>query len=331
MASLDFEKAYDRVGRQYLAKVLRAFGFSQYSCSLILHTLTGSKAQVVIYKFTGEPFPVETGVCQGDQLSPTLFAIALEPMLRAIRIVQPTAGDMKRAAYIVGSYCRASGSHLNPHKTKVMSAESDKSALSATIFAKSDWVDLCRSIFTLLGAILGPEKIVFDSIVGEMIIGKTRRRAQYLLIYDLPLAAQTWVINTYVFSKILYFDPYRPLEDDEIKQVMEIAYKKIRGPRKHLPANRDLLTTPLDQGGYGLWDLNQKLKAARANRFQLLLTEPSYARTTVFSNIQSALDNNPDDTFTSRYTRGIGCRSGRFQFHQMQRQQYFAPGISSTK
>jgi hypothetical protein len=208
-----------------------------------------------------------------------------------------------------------------------MTAESDKTALSGTIFANALWVDLRSSAFELLGATLGRVEICCHPFVGELIIGKARRRAQHLLIYDLPLAAQTWVINTYVFSRILYFDPYRPLADGEIKQVMEIAYQKIRGPRKRLPASRELLTKPLDQGGYGLWDLDQKLKAARANRFQLLLTEPSYARTTIFSNIQYALDNNPDDTLTSRYTKTIGFSSGRLKFHQRQRQQYFVPEI----
>jgi hypothetical protein len=48
-------------------------------------TLGGMTASVLVNGWTGRPFALDAGVCQGDPLSPALFALAIEPLAAALR------------------------------------------------------------------------------------------------------------------------------------------------------------------------------------------------------------------------------------------------------
>lgn len=85
LAVLDFEKAYDRISHRYLDAVLPAMGLGPRFARWCMATYTGAQAQVFINGWLSSPFDVNSGVRQGDPLSPTLFALAIEPFAQEIR------------------------------------------------------------------------------------------------------------------------------------------------------------------------------------------------------------------------------------------------------
>lgn len=79
---VDFKKAYDSIDRQTLFDTLQEFGIDRKTRVIIQQTLTNTTSKI---KFMGEiskPFLINTGVRQGDGLSPLLFNIVLEKVIR---------------------------------------------------------------------------------------------------------------------------------------------------------------------------------------------------------------------------------------------------------
>ncbi|KAK4511675.1 uncharacterized protein ATC70_008591 [Mucor velutinosus] len=81
---LDQEKAYDRVHPEYLCRVLLRFGFPGELVSCLSSLFFGTKISVSINGWLGAPVPQLRGLRQGDPLSPLLFNLAFEPLLRSL-------------------------------------------------------------------------------------------------------------------------------------------------------------------------------------------------------------------------------------------------------
>lgn len=79
---VDFQKAYDSVDRQSLFNVLEEQGLDPKTLRLIQQTLTGTISKVKFMGEISEPFLIDTGVRQGDGLSPLLFNLVLDKVIR---------------------------------------------------------------------------------------------------------------------------------------------------------------------------------------------------------------------------------------------------------
>ncbi|KAG0849065.1 hypothetical protein G6F17_011095 [Rhizopus arrhizus] len=81
---LDQEKAYDRVHPTYLRTCLLRFGFPTQFVECITSLFFNTSLCVKVNGFLSTTFTQERSLRQGDPLSPFLFNLALEPLLRAI-------------------------------------------------------------------------------------------------------------------------------------------------------------------------------------------------------------------------------------------------------
>uniref|UniRef100_A0A3Q3GDX3 Reverse transcriptase domain-containing protein n=1 Tax=Labrus bergylta TaxID=56723 RepID=A0A3Q3GDX3_9LABR len=83
---LDAQKAFDRVGWDYLWAVLEEFGFCRKFICMIKTLYTNPYAVVQTDNILSTPFPLRRGTRQGCPLSPLLFALSLEPLAQEIRL-----------------------------------------------------------------------------------------------------------------------------------------------------------------------------------------------------------------------------------------------------
>ncbi|KAG0933735.1 hypothetical protein G6F32_010970 [Rhizopus arrhizus] len=89
---LDQEKAYDRVHPEYLQRVLARFGFPDTLIVALTGLFFDTRISVSINGWLGSPIKQLRGLRQGDPLSPLLFNLAFEPLLRSILACPSLAG-----------------------------------------------------------------------------------------------------------------------------------------------------------------------------------------------------------------------------------------------
>jgi hypothetical protein len=75
---VDFKKAYDSIKREVLYSILLEFVILKKLVRLIKMCLNETYSKVRIGKLLSDKFPIQTGLKQGDALSPLLFSFALE-------------------------------------------------------------------------------------------------------------------------------------------------------------------------------------------------------------------------------------------------------------
>ena len=85
LISLDQSKAFDRVDHRFLASVLETAGFKPEFRRWISMMYHNPQAVVQVNGRRSRVFAIERSVRQGCPLSPLLYVLALEPLLRRLR------------------------------------------------------------------------------------------------------------------------------------------------------------------------------------------------------------------------------------------------------
>jgi len=80
---VDFKKAHDSIHRASLIDILREFKFPNKLVNTVEASINGTKIQVMLSNIMlSQPVEVVTGLREGDALSPILFNLMLEKIVR---------------------------------------------------------------------------------------------------------------------------------------------------------------------------------------------------------------------------------------------------------
>jgi hypothetical protein len=79
---IDFKKAHDSVRREVLCNILIEFGIPMKLVRVIQLCLNDAYSKVRIGNHLSDSFPIQSGLKQGDALSPLLFNVALKYAIR---------------------------------------------------------------------------------------------------------------------------------------------------------------------------------------------------------------------------------------------------------
>jgi hypothetical protein len=83
---VDFKKAYDSIHRESLVNILKEFRFPSKIVNLIGATISQTDIKVKIANTISKPVGGSTGLRQGDALSPVMFNLVLEKIVREMNI-----------------------------------------------------------------------------------------------------------------------------------------------------------------------------------------------------------------------------------------------------
>ena len=81
---IDYAKAFDCVDHNKLRKILKEMGTSDHLTCLLRNQYAGEEATVRIGFGTTDWFQIGKGVCQGCMLSPSLFYLFAEYIMRNV-------------------------------------------------------------------------------------------------------------------------------------------------------------------------------------------------------------------------------------------------------
>ena len=85
LLSLDAEKAFNRVDWTFLEQTLSKMGFNDIFVRWIKTFYRNPRSRIRVNGHCSEFFPLGRRTRQGDALSPSLFAISIEPLAELIR------------------------------------------------------------------------------------------------------------------------------------------------------------------------------------------------------------------------------------------------------
>jgi len=80
LAFLDFDKAYDRLSHKYISSVLSNAGVGPRFRRWTMRSISKASARIIMNGWISEAFPIQRGLRQGSPLSPSLFALCIEPL-----------------------------------------------------------------------------------------------------------------------------------------------------------------------------------------------------------------------------------------------------------
>lgn len=242
----DFEAAFPTLSHSYLHHLLERLRLPACVRQFVRSLYHGHGCRVAQSGTLSEPFPIRAGIRQGCPLSPLLFALAVEPLLRELARAAPTAlirayaddiaavsedisGMLGSMAPVFRTFASAAGLHLNLSKTVAVPTDAAyEDAVRQCLRDRLGWgaVPVRRSA-EYLGFMLGPGA---GQDRWEKPFTKMRERAALWATAALGHYWATMAYNTFIASILGFRLQFEPLPDHWPRVEAELLRKLFPGP-----------------------------------------------------------------------------------------------------
>ena len=91
---VDFEKAFDSVSRKVMSKIMRHYGVPECFVKIVTDLHDGTHCKVMVDGSLSDAFEVKSGVIQGGILSPLLFIMVIDYVMKRVTAVRIDNGGI---------------------------------------------------------------------------------------------------------------------------------------------------------------------------------------------------------------------------------------------
>lgn len=274
----DFNKAFDSISHKSITRTLEHIGIPPKFTAILLNLLKDTKNKIKINDFLVNGITIRRGTKQGDPISPTIFALVLEPLLIDIindntikGFTLPNSKSLKLTAFAddiatftnsteelmkintkIQKYCSATSSSLNKEKT-VMIAIGDKP--HDLPFQESTVPERYLGLnFTKTGL-----NSKYNTLIQEMKNNLIKWKSQAI-----TMKAKMTILKTYVLSKLTYHQYMDNLNEEQIEEINNMTrwflFSSVKNTyteeRKYKTMMKiDRAYADWKEGGIKLWDI----------------------------------------------------------------------------
>lgn len=221
---VDFRKAYDSVWRDGLFLKLRRLGIGGKYYSIIRNMYTDTQSCVKLHNGLTKPFCTKTGIKQGDNISPILFNIFIDDVVKLfdplmcgdislddtpvnsliyaddLLIISDSPGGLQKSLSKLEEYCSIWKLEINTKKSKVVVFRPTKKLDNYTFSIYGETLDIVNSI-TYLGISFSYTGNFSDAMKNLKLKGM---RALFKLLSTLKSAdVSNAVINLKLFDSMI--------------------------------------------------------------------------------------------------------------------------------
>jgi hypothetical protein len=312
VVALDAQKAFDSVNHDYIAKVLEKIGLTNFVpiFKLLYKNLTND---ILINGQANVGFQIKNGVKQGDALSCSLFILAIEPVLRNLQVNENiqaitcnrlnytwpkvlayaddisviTQNNHRSVQAIFTEYDRlskASGLFLNADKTELFNITSPNTFAMQMHNVRYNNVSYNIHNATSVkinGIIFNTDK---DAMANENFDAMMLKMHKHFLEWskrNLSILGKIQIIKTFGLSQYLYSLAVIEFTQAQWKEInchvaKFIWNKNYIGNRAPNRISNVILFKPIEDGGFGMLQLDKVTSGLRLRRFSYLLEKNNH-------------------------------------------------------
>jgi hypothetical protein len=255
---LDFEKAYDRLDRDWLVRCMETMQFPDSSIRWVRLLLAGTRGQLTFNGgHTSRVFDIPSGCAQGSPLSPLLYVIAAQPLAARCRQLQrdgsftsismpdgspapcchqhaddttlhaeSVAGVRTLLQHAVEPFCAASGAKLNRQKCQGMVLGAHPALVGQDAVSGVVFVDTAATPIRHLGVLLSVRgAVAFATQLFQQRLSSITHRVRVWSRYNLTLLGRCEVARQVMASCLVYHAQFVSIPAD----MLQLIQRRISG------------------------------------------------------------------------------------------------------
>ena len=296
IVALDQEKAYDKIRHGYLWDTLKAFNLPDTFVNTIKSLYQNATTQVAINGFFSEPYRITRGIHQGDPLSCSIFDLAIEPLVCAIRkdvnfkgITVPGVEEPLKAKFfaddtsvymcksdkfdfikmLLGDWCRVSGAKFNIEKTEVVPIGSEDHRQQVVRSRKINPLDETLSdrikvaedgvAIRFLGAWIGNH--TNNAVPWEPVIDNINKDLRRWGTSRPTMGGRKIIAQAITGGRTQYLTMAQGMPKNVEDAIIKITRKFMWGDNSSPRIALDFLQSPVEEGGLNLIDIKARNEA----------------------------------------------------------------------
>ena len=281
LLAIDFKKAFDSVSHEFLWQTMESFGFGKGMINMIKLLYRGAESAVMNEGISSKYFSLERSCRQGDCLSPYLFIIAIEPLLKQIRDNQQIEGlrfrdnEYKVTAYaddltltirnregisaavkILKDFAAISGLEINMNKSELMGLGKWRDRIDL-----NEWGFERVEHLKITGIHLGHDVELVEKLNFEPIINKAQAKLAQWRTRHLSLLGKVVAVKSHGLALFQFVASIISVPKWAIIQINKLVYRFIWGGIDKI--SRKIACLPLKEGGINIPMMQDIVHAAQ--------------------------------------------------------------------